>query len=135
MNTDGMHADAAIRSHIQAMTQAIREKDVDTLMTHYAPDVVVSDVTAPLDVQGADAYRKKFERWFGSIRGPMDYEMHDLSISVDHDVGQSFFTSHVRAMRNNGHKADYWVRVTTEFQKVNGEWLVGHEHISMPEEM
>jgi ketosteroid isomerase-like protein len=132
MNTDGMHADAEIREHITSMSEAIRAKDVDALMTHYAPDVVVSDVTSPLDVQGADAYRKKFERWFGAMSGPVDYEMHDLNVSVDHDVGQSFFTSHIRATRTNGAKADYWVRVNTEFQKVNGEWLVGHEHISIP---
>jgi len=24
------------------------------------------------------------------------------------------------------------VRVTTCFQKANGQWLVGHEHVSMP---
>ena len=132
MNTDGMHADAAIRNHIDAMTQAIREKDVDSLMSHYAPDVVVSDVTAPLDVQGADAYRKKFERWFGSIEGPVDYEMNDLNISVDDDVGQSLCTAHVRGTRTNGHKADYCVQVTTEFRKVNGHWLVRHENISLP---
>jgi ketosteroid isomerase-like protein len=131
MNTDGTHADTAIRDHIDAMTQAIREKDVESLMTHYAPDVVVSDLTAPLDVQGADAYRKKFERWFGSIEGPVDYEMDDLNISVDDDVGQSLGTAHVRGTRTNGHKADYCVRVATEFRKVNGHWLVRHEQISL----
>jgi ketosteroid isomerase-like protein len=131
MNHDGMHADAAIRDHIDAMTQAIREKDVDSLMSHYAQDVVVSDVTAPLDVQGADAYRKKFERWFGSIEGPVEYEMNDLNISVEDDVGQSLCTAHVRGTRTNGHKADYCVRVTTEFRKVNGGWLVRHERISL----
>ncbi len=131
MNTDGMHADAAIRENLDAMTQAIRDKVLDALMTHYAPDVVVSDLTAPLDVQGADAYRKKFERWFGSIEGPVEYEMDDLDIFVGDDVGQSLCTAHVRGTRTNGHKTDYCVRVATEFRKVNGHWLVRHEQISL----
>jgi ketosteroid isomerase-like protein len=134
MITNPQQEDAAIRNRIESMTQAIRAKDVDSLMTHYAPDVVVYDVTAPLDVKGAGAYRKKFERWFDSMQGPMDYEMHDLKVSVGDSVGLSFCTSHVRGTRTNGAKTDYWVRVTTEFQKVNGEWLVGHEHISIPTE-
>jgi ketosteroid isomerase-like protein len=130
-----MHEDAAIREHIASMSDAIRAKDVDSLMTYYAPDVAVSDVTEPLDAQGADAYRKKFERWFSSMEGPLEYETHDLSVSVNENVGLTFCSLHVRGTRTNGHKADYWLRVSTEFQKVNGEWLVGHERISMPAEM
>jgi ketosteroid isomerase-like protein len=129
-----MKEDAAIRERIDSMTQAIRAKDVDALMTHYAPDVAVSDITTPLDAQGAAEYRKKFERWFGSMQGPMDYEPHDLSVSVNENVGLTFCSLHVRGTRTNGSKADYWVRVATEFQKVNGQWLVGHEKISIPTE-
>jgi ketosteroid isomerase-like protein len=126
--------DTAIRERIDSMTQAIRAKDVDTLMTHYTPDVVAFDLRPPLEVQGAVAYRKNFERWFASMQGPMDYEMHDLRVSVGDSVAFSFCKSHVQGTRTNGDKADYWVRVTTEFQKVNGEWLVGHEHVSVPAE-
>ena len=134
MSPPGIQEDAALRNRIESMTQAIRAKDVDALMTHYAPDVVVNDVTSPLDAQGADAYRRKFERWFDSISGELDYEMHDLHVFVGEKAGHSYCTSHIRGTRKNGTKADYWVRVTTEFQKVNGEWLVDHEHISMPAE-
>ena len=43
--------------------------------------------------------------------------------------------SYVTGMRKDGEKTDYWVRVTTCFQKANGQWLVGHEHVSMPTTM
>jgi ketosteroid isomerase-like protein len=135
MITNKNQEDAAIRERIDSMTQAIRAKDVDTLMTHYSPDVVVYDVMPPLDVQGANAYRKNFERWFASMEGPMEYEPHDLHVSVGDSVALSFCKSHVKGKHANGEKADYWVRVTTEFQKVNGEWMVGHEHVSLPAQM
>lgn len=132
MITNGMQDDAAIRECIDSMTQAIRAKDVDTLMTHYAPDVVAFDVMPPLDVQGASEYRKNFERWFAQLPGPIEYDPHDVRISVGDSVALSFFKSHVRGTHQDGSTADYWVRVTTEFQKVNGQWMVGHEHVSLP---
>jgi ketosteroid isomerase-like protein len=132
MITNPTLEDATIRGRIDSMAQAIRAKDIDTLMTHYSPDVIAFDVMPPLDVRGAGAYRKNFERWFASMDGPFDYELHDLHVSVGDSVAFSFCKSHVRGTHPGGQKADYWVRVTTEFQKVNGEWMVGHEHVSMP---
>lgn len=127
--------EASIRERLTSMAQAIREKDADALMTHYAPDVVVYDVMPPLHVQGAAEYRKNFERWFGSMLGPIEYEMNDLRVSLSDSHAFCHFVGHVRGARKNGEKADYQVRVTTCFQKANGQWLVGHEHVSMPARM
>jgi ketosteroid isomerase-like protein len=124
--------DTSVRDRVASLTQAIRDKDIDYLMTHYAPDVVAYDVTPPLAVLSAADYRKKFEQWFASMRGPIDYEMDDLRISMSESHAFCHCVSHVRGTRTNGEKADYWVRVTTCFQKANGQWLVGHEHVSMP---
>jgi ketosteroid isomerase-like protein len=101
-------------------------------MSHYAPDVVVYDLMPPLDVRSAADYRKNFERWFGSMLGPIDYEMKDLRVSMSDSHAFCHCVSHVKGTRKNGDKADYWVRVTTCFQKANGQWLVGHEHVSVP---
>ena len=124
--------DTSVRDRVASLTQAIRDKDIDYLMTHYAPDVVAYDVTPPLAVLSAADYRKKFEQWFASMRGPIDYEMDDLRISMSESHAFCHCVSHVRGTRTDGEKADYWVRVTTCFQKANGQWLVGHEHVSMP---
>jgi len=127
--------ETSIRERVATLSQAIRDKDIGALMTHYAPDVTVYDVKPPLDVQGADDYRKNFERWFASMQGPIDYEMNDLHISMSESHAFCHALGHVKGTRSNGEKADYWVRVTTCFQKANGQWLVGHEHVSMPATM
>jgi ketosteroid isomerase-like protein len=126
--------DNSLRERVETLAQAIRDKDIDALMAHYAPDVVVYDVRPPLEVRGADAYRKNFERWFAAMQGAIEYEMQDLRLSMSESHAFCHCVSHVRGTRN-GEKADYRVRVTTCFQKVNGQWIVGHEHISMPAEM
>ena len=132
VTTLGLTEDASIRQHLEALAQAIRDKDIDALMTHYAPDIVVFDVMPPLAVQSAADYRKNFERWFASMQGPIDYEMNDLRISTSESHAFCHFQSHVKGARVGGEQADYWVRVTTCLQKANGQWLVGHEHVSMP---
>ena len=127
--------DTSVRERLVTLAQAIREKDIDALMAHYAPDVVVYDVMPPMDVQGAVAYLENFERWFDSMQGPIDYEMNDLRVAMSDSHAFCHFLGHIRGTRTDGEKANYWVRVTTCFQKANGQWLVGHEHVSMPAAM
>jgi uncharacterized protein (TIGR02246 family) len=127
--------EAEIREVVGSLAQAIREKDIDAVMAHYAPDVIVYDVMPPLHVQCAADYRKNFERWFASMMGPIEYEMSDLRVSLSESHAFSHALGHVKGTRKNGERADYWVRVTTCFQKANGQWLVGHEHVSMPAAM
>ena len=121
-----------IRRHLDAVAQAIRAKDVDAVMAHYAADAVAFDVMPPLQVPGAGAYRKNFVAWFSSIEGPIDYEMRDMHIAAGNDVAFCHYLGHVRGTRSNGRRADYWVRVSSGLRKVNGAWLITHEHVSMP---
>ena len=128
---DQFSNDATLRRCIETLAQAIRDRNIDELMAHYTPDIVVYDLMPPLQVRSADAYRKNFERWFASMPGPIDYQMQDLRISHSESHAFCHCLGHVAGTRA-GEKADYWVRVTTCFQKVNGQWLVAHEHISTP---
>jgi ketosteroid isomerase-like protein len=53
-----------IQQRIDTLAEAIRNKNLDQVMSHYAPDVIVFDLMPPLDVRGIAAYRRNFERWF-----------------------------------------------------------------------
>ena len=127
--------DSSVRDRVASLAQAIRDKDIELLMTHYAPDVVVYDVMGPLAVSSAADYRKNFEQWFASMRGPIDYQVNDLRVSMSDSHAFCHCVSHIRGTRTNGEQADYWVRVTTCLQMANGQWLVGHEHVSKPVEV
>jgi uncharacterized protein (TIGR02246 family) len=123
--------DAQIRERIDTLAQALRTKDIDALMAHYAPEVVTFDLM-PLQSPSADAYRKNFEAWFGSVQGPIDYEIRHLRIAMNGDVAFSHHLARVQSTRTSGEKNDYWVRVTAGLRKMNGRWMVTHEHISVP---
>lgn len=124
--------DAQIRESMDASGQALRAKDINALMAHYAPEIVTFDVRPPLQIEGVDANRKNFEAWFASVQGPIDYEISNLRITMGDDVAFSHYLVHVKSTKTTGEKADYWVRVTSGFQKMNGQWMVTHEHVSLP---
>jgi ketosteroid isomerase-like protein len=124
-----------IRELLDAQAQSLRARNVDALMTHYAPSEITYYLPAPLQRVGADAYRKNFEAWFGSMQGPIDYELRDLHLAASGDVAFGHYLGHVRSTRTTGEKADYWVRVTAGFRKIDGAWMIVHEHISVPVHM
>jgi ketosteroid isomerase-like protein len=127
--------ESVLHERIEALAQAIRDKDVDRVMSFYAKDVVVFDVRPPLDVRGADGYRKNFERWFASIEGPMGFDFLDLSISAGEGASFCHYLAHITGTRPGDRTVDYWVRGTSCFERWNGHWLITHEHISMPAHM
>jgi ketosteroid isomerase-like protein len=122
----------AIQQRIDSLADAIRNKHVDHVMWHYAYDVIVYDLTAPLDVRGIGAYRKKFERWFAAVAGPIHYELLDLDVSAGDTQGTSHSLCHISASRSGGGRLDYRVRVTSGWKKADDNWVIAHEHISMP---
>ena len=129
--TTATRDDTQIRACIDGVAQAIRTKDINALMGHYAPDTLIFDLM-PLQTTGADAYRKNFEAWFGSVKGPIEFEIRDLRITTREDVAICHYVSRVRSTRTTGEKTDYSVRVSAGLQRLNGQWLLTHEHISVP---
>jgi ketosteroid isomerase-like protein len=135
MTPDGKTGDstkAVVRCRIEELAQAIREEDLDRVMTFYAREVEVFDLRFSLNVPGAAAYRNNFEHWFDSFEGPIGFEHHNLRIAVDEGVAVCHYLALVTGARPGGRTSGYWARGTTCFERREGEWLVTHEHISTP---
>lgn len=131
----GASIEAMLRHRIDELAQAIRDKNLDRLMTLYARDVEVFDVRASLNVTGAGAYRNNLEAWFASFEGPLGFDLHSLRIAAGEGAAFCHYLGLVTGTRSAHHKTGYWVRATTGFERRDGEWLVTHEHISMPAAM
>ena len=128
----GTNVQSLLRLRVEAIAQAIRDKNLDQLMTFYARNVEVFDVRASLNVPGAAAYRNNVEHWFDSFEGPLGFELHNLRIVPGDRSAFCHYLALVTGSRPEGRVSGYWVRGTTCFERRDGEWLVTHEHISMP---
>ncbi|MFI6868979.1 YybH family protein [Nocardia sp. NPDC050406] len=121
-----------IRAFLARRTEAQRAKDIDRLMACYSPDIVYYDVVAPLRFTGADEVRRNFLRWFDGYTGPIGLETHDLTIGVEGDVAFANMLHLDSGTHIGGVELSMWVRETVCLRRVDGRWLVTHEHISMP---
>jgi ketosteroid isomerase-like protein len=126
---------ALLRRRVDEIAQAIRDKDLDKLMTFYDRDVEVFDLRASLNVTGASAYRNNLEHWFDSFEGPLGFELHNLRLTAGEGAAFCHYLGLITGARPGGRSSGYWVRGTTCFGRRDGEWLVTHEHISTPAPM
>jgi ketosteroid isomerase-like protein len=122
----------AIKRLIEGYVEAFRAKDLDGIMSMYAPEVVTFDVVPPLQYVGADAMRKRWEEAFSSLPGPIGYEIADLSITVGEDMAFTHSFNRTSATLPAGQQIGVWVRWTACWRKIGGKWLLVHDHISVP---
>jgi uncharacterized protein (TIGR02246 family) len=121
-----------IRQLIDSWRKALCAKDIDGLMSHYLPDVLLYDLAPPLVHRGAETYRKSWEEWLPTFQGPVGYEIHDLSITTGDEVAFSTSLNRISGTRTNGEQTDIWMRATVCYLKNNTGWMVTHEHVSVP---
>ena len=131
-DNDRLTDEARIREIIEERVGAVRAGDVDALMSNHAPDVVMFDALDPLRYVGSEAVGERAAQWLSWYRGPVGYEVRDLSVTAGGEAAFCHYLYHVTGTMTNGREVDMWVRSTVCFRKVEGEWAVAHEHTSVP---
>jgi ketosteroid isomerase-like protein len=114
---------------------AAHDRDIDRLMAVYSPGIVYFDLVPPLRYVGADALRGRFLHWFGRWESPIGQEIHDLDVLTSGDVAATHMLVRASGTLAGGRAVDYWVRVTSSCHRVDGRWLITHEHVSLPVEI
>ena len=120
-----------IKALLESWSESLRAKDIDRLMSHYAPEVVYFDVVPPLQHVGSAAVRKNFLRWFTAWKSPIGTEHRDVRILASGDVAAAYMLHRTSGTLKDGREVDYWVRVTIGLQR-SDRWLIAHEHVSLP---
>jgi len=124
--------EAAIREKVEHWAKAISEKDIDGVMSLYAPHIVSFDLDPPFRYSGAENKRRAWEKFFQVHAGAVSYGVDELSIVVEADTAFVHSLNHVKGEQPSGVVNELWVRWTACFRRVAGEWLVVHDHASVP---
>ena len=126
--------EAAIRALEDRFAAAVNAGDVNAIMKSYVPDqsLVVFDVVPPRQYIGADAYRKDWMDFSAMFKSPPKFDMTDLAITTDGKLAFSHSIQRVVGTDPNGQPLDLTVRVTDGYRKIGGNWLIVHEHVSVP---
>jgi ketosteroid isomerase-like protein len=130
MNTD----EEAIRALEDRFVAAFNAGDIDAIMKNYIPDksFVLFDVVPRKEYLGADVYRAAWEEMFSRFKDKPKIAITDLGITADGNVAFGYSFMRVTGTDTQGHSIDRTVRVTDGYRKIGGNWLIVHEHISVP---
>jgi uncharacterized protein (TIGR02246 family) len=132
MATQHANDEADIRQRIDKLVAAVRAMDLEGVKPIYAPDIVSFDIVPPLKHVGAEAKWKNWADVFTAYQRPLGYEIRDLTITVGDEVAFGRSLNRISGTLKNGNRSDYWVRWTTCFRKIDGNWLIAHDQVSVP---
>ncbi|MBC8125962.1 MAG: nuclear transport factor 2 family protein [Gloeobacteraceae cyanobacterium ES-bin-144] len=127
--------EAEIRALIDRTAEACRAKDASALTANYATDVLAFDLVNPLRYRGSEAVGKRAAEWFSSWQGEFAYEVQDLTISASGDTAFGHSLNHVNGTKTDGQPVDMWWRATVCCERIDGKWLITHQHSSEPFDM
>jgi uncharacterized protein (TIGR02246 family) len=126
--------EAEIRALYDRWAKAFEARDIEGIMSVYAPGdaVIAYDVVPPLQYKGKDAYHKDYLEFLTQYDGAIHVEYRDLRILSSGDVGIIHGLEKFTGKLKGGQQTDLWLRVTSGVRKINGKWLIVHDHVSVP---
>jgi ketosteroid isomerase-like protein len=99
--------ESAIRELLDRFAKAFRAKDVNGVMSVFAPEIVSFDILPPLQPVGAETFVKHWQEFFESYQNPIQGD----------DVAFSHYLHRVKGTMKNGQQTDWWLRWTLVTQK------------------
>jgi len=127
--------EATIRQRVEDWAKAISAKDIDGVMSLYSPNIISFDIVPPLRYSGAEGKRRAWQEAFDGYAGPIAYEVRDLAVTAHAELAFVHSVNHVKGVLASGRLSDLWLRWTACFRRIDGIWLVVHDHASEPADL
>lgn len=125
---------AEIKTVLNDFAEAIRNGDIDEIMSFYSEDLTAFDVMPPLRFEGIEQYRRIAWKdcFTDTFTFPVHYEWNETKIEVAGNLAIAYGLIHMRGKFRGGDEMEAWLRNTTCFKRADGNWLITHEHNSAP---
>lgn len=127
--------EALIHQRVKDWAKAIRARDMYGVVSLYAPDIVSFDIGPPLRYAGIDSKHRAWQAMFAAYSGAIGYDVTDLAVTVNGDMAFAHSLNHVSGKLASGHDSDMWLRWAACFRRIDGVWLVVHDHASVPADL
>jgi len=138
---DQVAAERAVEVVLHSVIEGFRTRDAKLLSSsdiYFSDDsseyhYVLFDVIPPFVDVGYKTLVDKNTRFIAAVEGPVTVSWTDKYI--DGDGGFAYFRGvmHVHGVYKDGRKLEFALRHTLIFKKINGKYLIVHEHASVPD--
>jgi ketosteroid isomerase-like protein len=125
-----------IQEVIERKAALLETGDAKAILSYYAPSLVEFSLAPPLRQPGDGRDPAPLEAWMANFEAPPRREVTRLEITTDGDVAFATSIDRLSAVpRGSAEGFTLWFRVTLGLRRVDGRWLITHEHESVPFEM
>jgi ketosteroid isomerase-like protein len=133
MTTSNSQDVAGVKSVLEELAAAIRNKDAKAAIELYTDVIVTFDLAPPLRLDAEQERDPAYlQRWFDTWEGPIESKPHRIEVRVSGDVAYAFGLRHMTGTKKGGEKVDLWFRATAGLVRRNGRWKIDHMHNSVP---
>jgi ketosteroid isomerase-like protein len=120
-----------IRDLIERWATAAHDGDMPSVLADHAPEIVMFDVPPPhRGVRGLDSYRETWPGFFAWQASGAVFEIESLDITPGAVVAFAFALLRCGTPAELARDPDQRLRLTVGLRKVDGRWVVTHEHHS-----
>lgn len=125
---------ADINQSVQRLMTAVNAKNINGIMAYYTPDesLLVFDALPPRQYVGAAAYRKNWEGFLAAYPNSLHAEVTDWKAEAEGNLAYGHGIFRASGPGQDGKTLDLTLRITDVYRRINGKWLVVHEHVSWP---
>jgi ketosteroid isomerase-like protein len=124
--------DEQVHGRISAWQKAFVSKDVDSIMAFYAQgEFTAFDLMPPFEFSGGAMWRRNWEEFYAAFDGPIGLDVTNLLVYAQVDLAVARFAARLSGTMY-GQPLDSWVRTTICFRRIDGQWLMIHDHVSWP---
>jgi len=122
-----------IRKVIEARYDRLAAGDADGMVAFYAPNAVLFTLAPPLGERTDHRNPGPLRAWIATFTAPPRKAVTQLEITAADDVA---FATSIDSMTATPLGSDesftLWHRVTLGLRRIEGQWLIVHEHESVP---
>lgn len=120
-----------IRQLIENWAGAVRSRDLQSILAHHDDGMVIYDVPRPFQSIGIEAYRRTWDIFFAYTK-PGLFEIQELQVFADENLAFCFATMKCADKSNSTDYVELDLRLTVGLKKINNQWMIVHEHHSVP---
>jgi len=133
MSEDRKRTDeATIRELVEKWASAVRARDLQGILANHSPDILMFDVPPPLASKGLEAYTKTWDLFFSWSDDPVIFDIKSMDITASSDVAFVAALMRCAGTEKSGERIELEFRLTIGLRKIGQQWMVLHEHHSIP---
>jgi uncharacterized protein (TIGR02246 family) len=125
-------AEAEVRQIVTEWAEAVRRRDLAGIVRHHSPDILMFDVPPPLQSKGIDEYRRTWNGFLSWSHDPVRFDVLEMTVTAGHEVAFVAAVMRCSGRETSGEDVELQFRLTVGLQKSAGQWMVTHEHHSIP---